>query len=249
MASPRQVAANRRNASLPRGPLSPEASAAISQNANKHGLTAKHIVLKHEDYAAYQELQASIVMEYRPCTPQEHRYADQIAQNYWRLLRCRRVETAAFENRLASLKDRLEVDPHDQSQDDEALSICMAIHSRDFDVLRRYETSIERAWHRSIRELRIAQKERRANEAAEAREEADEEGNRFTPLADTLAERRFAVSVSTNPNRTNEPNLSEIGIGCVSQNDSPAFANASIGATPTPAGPSGTEPGAHAPLR
>ncbi|MEO8131600.1 MAG: hypothetical protein ABI822_31190, partial [Bryobacteraceae bacterium] len=114
MASPRQVAANRHNATLPRGPLSPEASASLSQNAVKHGLTAKHIVLKHEDYAAYQELHASIVMEYQPRTAQEHRYADQIAQNYWRLLRCRRVETAAFENRLTAMKDRFDIASDDQ---------------------------------------------------------------------------------------------------------------------------------------
>jgi len=209
MATPKQVAANRRNATLPRGHLSPEASAAISQNAVKHGLTAKHIVLKHEDYADYQELHASIVMEYQPRTPQEHRYADQIAQNYWRLLRCRRVETATFENRLAALKNRLEVDPADQAKDDQGISICMANDYRDFDLLRRYETSIERAWHRAIRELRAAQKERRANEAADLHEQT--EANSSKPqLEDTLAERRFSVAT-----RTNEPNVSEIGIGCV----------------------------------
>src|ERR1700730_8322523 len=111
MASARQIAANIRNASRPRGPLSAEASAAISRNAMKHGLTAKHVVLEHEDFADYHELRASITMEYLPHTPEEHRFADQIAQNYWRLLRCRRVETAQFENRLATLKNRLGVDP------------------------------------------------------------------------------------------------------------------------------------------
>ena len=111
MASAKQVAANRRNAKLPRGPLSEAASAAIRENAVKHGLTAKHVVMQHEDDADYHELRASITMEYQPRTPQEHRLADQIAQNYWRLLRCRRVETATFENRLGTLKDRLKIDP------------------------------------------------------------------------------------------------------------------------------------------
>ena len=195
MASARQVAANRRNASLPRGPLSETASAAIRENAVKHGLTAKHVVLGHEDDADYQELRASIVMEYQPQTPQEHRLADQIAQNYWRLLRSRRVETATFENRLGSLKDRLNIGPDTPMDHDEGLSVCMSKHARDFENLRRYETGIERAWYRAIRELRAAQKERREFQAAQAEEESYN-----PPLEDTLAERQTA-SATTNPKR------------------------------------------------
>ena len=62
MASAKQVAANRRNASLPRGPLSAEASAAIRENAVKHGLTAKHVVMQHEDEADYQELREAVFL-------------------------------------------------------------------------------------------------------------------------------------------------------------------------------------------
>ena len=184
MASAKQVAANRRNASLPRGPLSAEASAAIRENAVKHGLTAKHVVLQHEDDADYHELRASITMEYQPRTPQEHRFADQIAQNYWRLLRCRRVETATFENRLGTLKDRLKIDPKAAIDNDEGISICMSNHGSDFDTIRRYETTIERAWYRAIRELRAAQKERRENEA----------GN--PPVEDPIAKRHQSAPLA-----------------------------------------------------
>src|SRR3954464_7523593 len=102
MASTRQITANKRNASFPRGPLSEAAAAAIRENPLKHGLTAKHVVLSFENFAGYHELRASVVMEYLPKTPEEHRLADQVAQSYWRLLRSRRVETATFEpSRLA----------------------------------------------------------------------------------------------------------------------------------------------------
>ena len=216
MASAKQVAANRRNASLPRGPLSAEASAAIRENAVKHGLTAKHVVLQHEDDADYQELRASIVMEYQPRTPQEHRFADQIAQNYWRLLRCRRVETATFENRLGTLKDRLKIDPKAAIDNDEGISICMSNHGNDFDTLRRYETTIERAWYRAIRELRAAQKERRENEANQAEANQAEEDAYNPPLEDTIAEASLGVAA----NCTIKPNVSKIRIGCVSQFES-----------------------------
>ena len=167
MATARQVEANRLNASLPRGPLSETAAAAISQNATKHGLTAKQIVLRHEDEAEYQELRASIVTEYQPATAQEHRLADQIAQNYWRLLRARRVETAAFENQLDALKHKLAIDPEAPIDNDQGISICMSTDPRHFDTLRRYETAIERAWYRAIRELRTLQNERRQQEGVQ----------------------------------------------------------------------------------
>ena len=60
----------------------------------------------------------------------------------------------------------------------------MSNEGRDFDTLRRYETTIERAWYRAIRELRAAQKERREYEAAQAEEEAYN-----PPLEDTMAKR------------------------------------------------------------
>jgi hypothetical protein len=208
MASARQIAANRRNASLPRGPLSEAAAAVVRENAQKHGLTAKHVVLRHEDFANYQELRASIVTEYHPATPQEHRLADQIAQNYWRLLRCRRVETATFENRLDTLKTRLKVDAAAPIDDDQGVSICMSNEARDFDTIRRYETTIERAWYRAIRELRTVQKERHRIEVEEAEEAAYN-----PPLEDTLAERRFPVFIPS------ENKLFDIGIGCDSQQE------------------------------
>jgi hypothetical protein len=199
------------------------------RNAVKHGLTAKHIVLGHEDYADYQELRASIVMEYQPGTPQEHRLADQIAQNYWRLLRCRRVETATFENRLGMLKDRLKIDNKIRTRDDEGISICMSNEGRDFDTLRRYETSIERAWYRAIRELRVCQKERREIEADQIEQDAYN-----PPLEETIAITRSSATTASfaKPDASSEPRplgsdlvspdkpkVFEIGIGCLSQNE------------------------------
>jgi hypothetical protein len=213
MASDRQITANKRNASRPRGPLSEAAAAAIRENPLKHGLTAKHVVLSFEDLIGYHELRASIVMEYLPKTPQEHRLADQVAQSYWRLLRSRRVETATFENRLGSLKSRLDIDPNAPIDNDEGISICMSNHAKDFDTLRRYETAIEKAWYRAIRELRAAQKERRQLEAEQAEEEA------HNPLLeDTIAERsEVAANAPLIQECTNKPKLSDIGIRCVSK--------------------------------
>src|SRR3954471_11149641 len=194
MATARQIEANRRNARLPRGPLSEAATEAIRENAKKHGLTAKHVVLRHEDKAAYEEVRASVMMEYLPRTPQEHRVADLIAQNYWRLLRCRRMETGAMDLHLSTLKDKLQVDPNAPVNGDSGIFLCMSEHPKDFDLLRRYEAPIEKAWYRAIRELRAMQKERRRLEAEQAEEEAYN-----PPLEDTIAERPMAAAWTTAP--------------------------------------------------
>ena len=191
-------------------------------------------MLSFEDFDGYHELRASVVMEYLPQTPEEHRLADQVAQSYWRLLRSRRVETATFENRLGALKSRLNVDPKAPIDNDEGLSICMSNHAKDFDTLRRYETAIEKAWYRAIRELRAAQKERRRLEAEQAEEEAYN-----PPLEDTIAPRsEIAANAPEIQERTNKTRMGrlagparedekkffseqakvfDIGIGCVSK--------------------------------
>ena len=115
------------------------------------------------------------------------------------------------------------MDPNQPVDNDEGLSICMSNHSRDFDTLRRYETTIERAWYRAIRELKAAQKERRENEAVQAQADYDEAYS--PPPEDTIAKRHasspMANEVTTPANRTNKANsqLSDIGIGCVSQSE------------------------------
>jgi len=154
-------------------------------------------------------------MEYLPRTPQEHRVADQIAQNYWRLLRCRRMETGAMDLHLSTLKDKLKVDPKAPVNNDTGIFLCMQENPKDFDLLRRYESAIEKAWYRAIRELRIMQKERRKLEAEQVEEEAYN-----PPLEDTIAERPMAAASTTvtePQERTNKAKVSEIGIRCVSQ--------------------------------
>ncbi len=194
MASERQILANTKNAQLSRGPMSDAARSATRENSLKHGLTARQIVLSHEDQQDWLELLASNMAEFAPATAHETRLVEQIAQNYWRLLRARRVETATFENRLATLKRRLEIDPAAEIDNDQGLSICMSNDARDFDTLRRYESAIERAWYRAIHELKTIQKDRVRNASA---------GN-------CTNEPKLAVAAA------GHAPLSENGIGCVS---------------------------------
>jgi hypothetical protein len=142
--------------------MNEQARAATRENSLKHGLTARQLVLSHESRDEWRELLASHVAEFAPSTDQESRLVHQVAQHYWRLLRSRRVETATFELRLATLKNRLEIDPADSIDNDQGLSLCMDQEAPTFNNIRRYEAAIERAWYRALHELRLLQKGREA---------------------------------------------------------------------------------------
>ncbi len=93
MASPAQMAANRANAQKSTGPRTAAGKQRSSMSALKHGLSARTLVLPHEDNTAYEEVRASLYSQYEPATPQECMLVDQLASAWWRTLRERQIET------------------------------------------------------------------------------------------------------------------------------------------------------------
>lgn len=128
--SPQQIAANRQNAALSTGPRSVTGKTASSQNRTSHGLTACRTVLKSELQSDFDQLLAGTKRDYQPATLVEEQLCLEITECFWRLQRASRLET----------------DLLDQSEDFLAIS-------DDLDKIRRYRTSIERAWHKAIDQL------------------------------------------------------------------------------------------------
>src|SRR5215207_2430552 len=106
MASPAQMAANRRNAQRSTGPRTEEGKKAVRHNAVTHGMTAQVIVLPHESSVDYHEIRASLIESYAPASTQELMLVDQIAAGYWRTIRARRFETAMFDDQTRNKKRR-----------------------------------------------------------------------------------------------------------------------------------------------
>ncbi len=67
MASQRQRKANRLNAEKSTGPRTPGGKARSRRNAITHGLTAREIVLAHEDPAKFEALSEDLHLRFRPC--------------------------------------------------------------------------------------------------------------------------------------------------------------------------------------
>ena len=93
MTSPRQIAANRRNALHSTGPRTPEGKAVVSQNPARHGLYAASPVIHGlESHAAWNQHHASTVASLAPVGQVELDLAERVALILWRLKRVTRYE-------------------------------------------------------------------------------------------------------------------------------------------------------------
>src|SRR4051794_1001393 len=138
MATLDQIRANRENAQLSTGPQSESGKEISSANHTSHGLTSRKIVLKTENQAEYDDLLAGINTEYTPTSTTEVELVYEIAGQAWRLRRADGVETRIF----------------DEAGDD-VLKV-----TAELDKVRRYRSSIEKAWHKAIEHLRKIQASR-----------------------------------------------------------------------------------------
>ena len=94
MASERQIAANRVNATASTGPRSADGKALVSRNAVTHGLTAYGGFLAGESPEEFIEMRARVLDELAPESPIESELADRIVSILWRLRRIPAFEVA-----------------------------------------------------------------------------------------------------------------------------------------------------------
>src|SRR5215218_6737465 len=95
MSSARDLA-NRDNARHSTGPKTPEGKEAAKYNATRHGLSGKQVVVYGEDPTAFECLHQELIASYNPANAAESTLVEEIAQNFWRLQRARKIETEAF---------------------------------------------------------------------------------------------------------------------------------------------------------
>jgi len=142
MATAKQTDANRKNAQHSTGPTSQEGldlSARIA--ALRHGLAVKDHerfgILYDENSDKFDELHARLTQEHAPTTETEVILVRHMAQSEWLRARALRLQADCVQDGLA--------------KEDVA----------KLGVLIRYQTTHERAFHRSLKELQNLRKERR----------------------------------------------------------------------------------------
>src|SRR5690349_6920190 len=159
-----QISANQSNAALSTGPRSAEGKQFVSRNAEKHGLTSERFVLNSEEQTKYDALLTRLLGIYKPVDDSERDLVIAVAQNQWRLQRCRRTE-AAFLDRC--VRELTEADPSLSPDDAIAAIFTEPAYMAKMRLFLRYQTSIERAYAKACRELDAAILARFEAEAAE----------------------------------------------------------------------------------
>ena len=154
--SEKQLEANRENAK--KGGVNTEQGKSISRlNAEKHGIFTKVMIAEAEEGEILDQLIGRLFDEFTPKGILEETLVDRIVIFIWRLRRCAIAEKAIIEQDL-------------KSEGNKNMAIIrsprfinskkMVLYPNNFEVLLRFETTIERQLYRVTRELREIQKMR-----------------------------------------------------------------------------------------
>ncbi len=171
MTTEARIHANRLNAQKSTGPNTPQGKAVVSQNALKHGLSARHDVITTESQADFDLHRDSLLAELAPIGPMESILADRIVSLSWRLKRADLIQNQAIDalteedatNPLAKLAKSFglkglplpQPDPADSNPDLTLGQIALKDFSnaRVLDRLLMYERRIEHSLYKTTLEL------------------------------------------------------------------------------------------------
>ncbi len=168
MSTEAQILANRRNAQKSTGPRTSQGKAAVSQNAVKHGLLARHDVITSESQAEFDLYREQLIAELTPVSPMESMLAERIVTLSWRLKRVSKIQNQAIDalnerntsSPLSKLTQSLlpKGPPPDPSESAPELALGrLAIkdfaNARVLDRLLMYERRIEHSLYKTLLEL------------------------------------------------------------------------------------------------
>jgi hypothetical protein len=164
MTSDKQIEANRLNALQSTGPRTDEGKALSSQNAIRHGLLARQVVIAGESEEEFGSFQERLLASLEPVGELELMLADRIVSNFWRLARAGRIEVELFDvvKKDAETICMLSDEPMTVGK---SVSIDFSM-SNSLSKLRRYESHIERSLFRSLHELQRVQAVRKGKDVA-----------------------------------------------------------------------------------
>jgi len=143
---------NRANAENSTGPRTPEGKARSSQNALRHGLTARATLLPSDDPAEFQRHLQTFLDEYKPQGATEQELVKSLAEVSWLRKRVSRLEDALF---TAGAEDD---DARTQDSQARALtSFSMHRHrlSRQFENTLKQLRELQKE-HRELREEQLS---------------------------------------------------------------------------------------------
>ena len=153
MASEQQIRANRANGARSRGPKTLEGKARSSQNATRHGLRSKTVLMRNEDPEAFHRLLNMYVARLGPRDQAEMSLVSELAAALWRQRRAMTME-----------RDTLELEMRNHSGDAiDRLVESFAAQLPKLQLLHRYQAHFNIALTRALRALVAKQRGCRTN--------------------------------------------------------------------------------------
>jgi hypothetical protein len=166
MATPKQIAANRRNAQKSTGPKSAETKATVSQNAIRHGLCARFRVLEEvESQEAFDAFLNRLIEDEQPVGQAEIELVVKMAEHTWLAKRALRMQNNCFS---------LQPKTPEQAKRGE---IPASVEIDSLERYTRYHAAQDRAYQRASAEFQKRKKARELAEigfASQKRQEAEE---------------------------------------------------------------------------
>ena len=190
-----RLRANRENSLKSTGPKTPDGKRRSSLNALRSGVTGQITSLPAEDLAVYQKQHDEILAEYNPVGPTEIFYDASVAENIFRISRCRALENGIFANGFRQHIDSIDAG-HPEVDASLAAARTFEEQGRQIALLSVYEGRLRRTLEKDLAALKALQAERKekyeraADQAtafaryAAARDEEYEPGDDFQPAAD-----------------------------------------------------------------
>ena len=157
MTSETKIAANRRNALKSTGPKTERGKERARLNALRHGMTAKQLVARDEDFGDFAHFSAELRATLAPADAVEEQLVDGIVVSTWRLRRIWRTEAAIIQ---------LEARRADDWDKPDVAAVPISRAGERLERISRYEASLERLIQRAYAALERRQARRAATQAS-----------------------------------------------------------------------------------
>src|SRR3954447_17499755 len=157
MSSQRRIEASRANGARYRGPVTAEGKMRSAQNALRHGLLAKAVVLADEDADAFQSLVDCYADRFLPVDGVELFFLEQMAAAQWRQTRSWAVEAKMVDNAVAGAATADAVDRMTHA-------FSTLAGGPELALMHRYENRQSRMFQRALHNLLLLRKQNMRNE-------------------------------------------------------------------------------------
>ena len=176
--SPAQAAAARTNGAKSSGPTSPEGQLTARSNRITHGFRSTTMALVNENPDGYAEHLDAYLARYSPIDKLELDLVGLLATNMWQVMRINSIEVALFDLEINNNEDH--INRHYENVDEYgriALAFKNSAGNNALEVLRRYKSTAERAYHRALQTIEKLHRNRPQNNPTDQPEPPPETGN------------------------------------------------------------------------